>query len=460
MQIVSINPATNEVLTTMNETTEEEVKEMIHLAKNSFNSWSNLTIDERIKILTEIYSVLEANMEHLAELISLGMGKPITQAEAEVKSTLKNIKWDLENVKKCIEPEITFESDTEIQKVFYEPKGVVTVISPFNYPFSLCLAQTFQNLLVGNVVIDKPDPSCILLYQFLKEIFLNSKLPKGVQQFVFGGREIGSFLVEQDIDMICFTGNTKTGEYLYQVASKKMIPILMELGGSAPGIILEDADIDSVIQGIFKKKFSNTGQLCHALKRLIVHESRFEEVVEKLKDIAEKQVMDNPLDRNTTLGPIVNEKQLNTLITQYKDAVGRGAKVICGGNHSGNYFEPTLLTNISKDMKVWKEEVFGPILPIVSFQTVEEAINLANDTIYGLGGYVFTTNMNTYERISKELKTGMVSCNNLAYSAPYNPFGGVKKSGLGRTRGKWGYMGLCNIKTIVFEKSLGDDQNG
>jgi len=452
MKIVSINPATNEVLATIEETTEEQVKKIVHHARDSFDKWSRLDINQRIQILTEIYTVLEANIEKLAEFISLGMGKPITQAEAEVKSTLKNIKWDLENGKKCIEPEITFESDKEIQKVFYEPKGISVVISPFNYPFSLCLAQTFQNLIVGNVVINKPDPSCILLYQYLEEIFLSSKLPEGVQQFVFGGREIGSFLVEQDIDMICFTGNTKTGEYLYQVASKKMIPILMELGGSAPGIVLEDADIDSVIQGIFKKKFSNTGQLCHALKRLIVHESKFDEVVEKLKNIAESQVMNNPLDKNTTLGPIVNEKQLNTLICQYEDAVEKGAKVVCGGKWNGNYFEPTLLTNITKNMKVWTEEVFGPILPIVSFKTIEEAIALANDTIYGLGGYVFTTNMDTYERISKELKTGMVSCNNLAYSAPYNPFGGVKKSGLGRTRGKWGYMGLCNIKTIVFEK--------
>jgi len=452
MKIVSINPATNEVLATIEETTEEQVKKIVHHARDSFDKWSRLDINQRIQILTEIYTVLEANIEKLAEFISLGMGKPITQAEAEVKSTLKNIKWDLENEKKCIEPEITFESDKEIQKVFYEPKGISVVISPFNYPFSLCLAQTFQNLIVGNVVINKPDPSCILLYQYLEEIFLSSKLPEGVQQFVFGGREIGSFLVEQDIDMICFTGNTKTAEYLYQVASKKMIPILMELGGSAPGIVLEDADIDSVIQGIFKKKFSNTGQLCHALKRLIVHESKFDEVVEKLKNIAESQVMNNPLDKNTTLGPIVNEKQLNTLICQYEDAVEKGAKVVCGGKWNGNYFEPTLLTNITKNMKVWTEEVFGPILPIVSFKTIEEAIALANDTIYGLGGYVFTTNMDTYERISKELKTGMVSCNNLAYSAPYNPFGGVKKSGLGRTRGKWGYMGLCNIKTIVFEK--------
>ncbi len=445
MKIISINPSNNEMLGEMEETTKEEVIEKVSLAKSVQSKWANLDIDKRIEILKEIYNKFEENLDKIANLISLEMGKPIVQSENEIKSTLKNIKWDLENAKDCIASEITFESDKEIQKVFYEPKGIVVAISPFNYPFSLCCAIAFQNLIVGNVVISKPDPNLLLLYKFLKEILNNSNLPAGVWQFVLGGKEIGSFLVEQDIDMICFTGNTKTGEYLYKVAANKMIPILMELGGSAPGIVCEDANIDDVIQGIFKKKFSNSGQLCHALKRLIVHETVFDEVVSKLKDIAKSQVIGNPLDRNTTIGPLVNKKQLNTLLEQFNDAVNKGANVIYGGKQQKekeNYFEPTILTNITKDMKVWKEEVFGPILPVISFKTIEEAIELANDTIYGLGGYVFTTNKEKFEKISKELKTGMVACNNLAYSAPYNPFGGVKKSGLGRTRGKWGLRGL------------------
>lgn len=451
MKLVSINPSNNEILGEVEETTQEEVMDKINLAKSSQNKWGNLKIDERIEILKEIYNKFEENIDKISNLISLEMGKPITQAESEIKSTLKNIKWDLENAQNYIAPEITFENDTEIQKVFYEPKGIVVAISPFNYPFSLCCATAFQNLIIGNVVISKPDQNVPLLYKFLEGILNNSNLPNGVWQIVFGGKEIGSFLVEQDIDMICFTGNTKTGEYLYKVAANKMIPILMELGGSAAGIVCEDANIDDVIGGIFKKKFSNSGQLCHALKRLIVHESIFDEVVDKLQNIAKLQVVGNPLDRNTTIGPLVNEKQINTLLDQFNDAVSRGAKVVCGGTRKEKYFEPTILTNITKDMKVWREEVFGPILPVVSFKTIEEAIELANDTIYGLGGYVFTTNQENFERISKELKTGMVACNNLAYSAPYNPFGGVKKSGLGRTRGKWGLRGLCNIKVVTFE---------
>lgn len=455
MKIISTNLSNNEILGEIEETTKEEVIEKVNLAKSVQSEWSKLGIDKRIEVLKEMYDKFEENSDKIANLISLEMGKPITQSESEIKSTLKNIKWDLENAKDCIAPEITFESDKEMQKVFYEPKGIVVAISPFNYPFSLCCAIAFQNLIVGNVVISKPDPNLPLLYKLLEEIINSMGLPKGVWQFVFAGKEIGSFLVEQDIDMICFTGNTKTGEYLYKVAANKMIPILMELGGSAPGIVCEDADIDNVIGGIFKKRFSNSGQLCHALKRLIVHESIFDEVVSKLKNIAQLQIIGDSLDRNTTIGPLVNEKQINTLLEQFNDAVSKGANAVCGGKQpkqKGNYFEPTILTNITTDMKIWREEVFGPILPVISFKTIEEAIELANDTIYGLGGYVFTTNKETFEKISKELKTGMVACNNLAYSAPYNPFGGVKKSGLGRTRGKWGLRGLCNIKVVTFEK--------
>lgn len=455
MKLVSVNPYNDEIVGECEENTKEEILKKVELAKQNNKLWADLDVEKRIEILKELYESLKNNSEEMAKLISMEMGKPIVQSEAEITSTFKNIEWNLENAKKYIADEITFEDEKQVQRVSYEPKGIVLAISPFNYPISLCVAIAMQNLIVGNVVISKPDPKLPLLFKLLEKIINDSKLPKGVWQIVFADTEMSSFLADQDIDMICFTGNTKTGEYLYKVAANKMIPILMELGGSAPGIVCEDADIDNVIQGIFKKKFSNSGQLCHALKRLIVHENVFDEVVEKLKNIAESQIIGESLDRNTTIGPLVNEKQINTLLEQFDDAINKGVNVICGGKQpeeKENYFEPTILTNITKDMKVWKEEVFGPILPIVRFKTIEEAIELANDTIYGLGGYVFTTDKENFEKISKELKTGMVACNNLAYSAPYNPFGGVKKSGFGRTRGKWGLKGLCNIKVVTFEK--------
>jgi len=256
--------------------------------------------------------------------------------------------------------------------------------------------------------------------------------------------------------MICFTGNTKTGQYLYKVAAAKMIPILMELGGSAPGIICADADIDGIIEKVFQNRFSNCGQVCHALKRLIVHESKFEKVVEKLTKIAGKQVIGDALDRNTTLGSLVSQKQLKVLNEQFDDAIQKGAKAIFGGKRpeelSGGFFPPTLLTGVSRDMRVWKEEVFGPILPIVSFKSLSEAIELANDTIYGLGAYVYTADKAIFNDISEKLESCMVSHNGLVYLAAFNPFGGIKASGNGRVRGKWGLRELCDVKVSAIAK--------
>ena len=456
MKLQSFNPTNLQFLWEVEITSEKKVLQKIIIAKEMQEKWWSLKLSQRVEIIRRIHHSFTAKQQEIANLITLEMGKPISQAENEVATSLMYLLWDLDHAEEYLSPEITFENDTEIQKVFYEPKGLIVSITPFNYPFSLFVQQTFQNLIVGNVVINKPDPNTPLLYKLLEEIINTSWLPTGIQQFVFGWKEIGQFLVEQEIDMICFTGNTDTGEYLYNIASKKMIPILMELGGSAPGIICEDADIDAIIEGVFKKKFSNSGQLCHALKRLIVHESKIDEVTEKLQLIAEKQIIGDPMERDTTLGPLVSEKQLLSLQEQYEDAIKKGATLICGGRKpewlEGYYFELTLLKNITKDMRVWKEEVFWPVLPIVGFKTIDEAIELANDTIYWLGGYVFTTNKEVFEHISVTLKTGMVCHNNLSYSAPYNPFGGTKKSGLGRVRGKWGFHELCNIKVIVSEK--------
>lgn len=457
MKIVSKNPANNyEVIGEVEETAKEEVLEKLKLAKSVQKDWANLELSKRIEIVNDLYDKFKDNAEDMANLITLEMGKPITQSEAELAKALDYMKWDLDNAIKCLSPEISFETDVEIHKVFYDPKGIVLSITPFNYPFSQFIWHTIQNLLVGNVVISKPDPNLPLFTKLLEEIVSSSKLPESVLQFVYGGREIGQFLAEQDFDAICFTGNTKTGKYLYGVAASKMIPILMELGGSAPGIICEDADVDKVIAKVFNSRFTNCGQLCHALKRLIVHESKFDEVVERLKNIVLKQIVGDPTDKNTTMGSLVSETQLDRLQEQLNDALDKGAKIIYGGRQpeglEGAYFEPTLLINITYDMKVWKEEVFGPILPIVTFKTIDEAIELANDTIYGLGAYVYTTNKNIYEDISKRLNSCMVSCNGLNYSTAFNPFGGVKASGNGRVRGKWGFRELCNIKIVTFEK--------
>lgn len=458
MKLNSINASKqNEILGSVEETTKEEIDKMVKLSHKTYEDWSLKPMSERIEVLRGVYNLLLDNSEAIATLITKEMGKPIIYARNEVRDTLKNILWSLDNSEDLLAPEITYEDEKQMQKVCYVSRGVAVVISPFNFPFSLCCAIAFQNMIVGNTVICKPDHNLPLLVELLDKLFKESELPNGVCQFVYGGREIGDYLVNQDINMICFTGNTKTGEHLYKVAADKMIPILMELGGSAPGIVFEDANLDRIIDGLYMKKFSNMGQLCHALKRLIVHESLFDEVVNRLKHIASSQIIGDPLDEKTTMGPLVNATQLEKLVDQLEDAKEKGAKIICGGNKQidkENYFAPTIVTNINKNMRLWQEEVFGPILPVISFKTEEEAIELANDTIYGLGGYIYTESLERFERVSKQINTGMIGFNNVAYSAPYNPFGGTKRSGLGRTRGKWGLMYLCDVKTISYDKEI------
>jgi len=457
MKLISKNPSKGyEVLGEVEETTKDELLAKLKLAQSAKKQWRDLGLAKRVEIMRNLHGSFEEKLEEIAKLISLEMGMPITSAKEEVESGLTYLAWYLDNADKYLSAEITFESDSEVHKVFYEPRGLVASITPWNYPFSNLVWQSCQNLIVGNVVINKPDENTPLTYKLLETIIDESKLPKGVQQFVFGGKEIGQFLVEQDIDMICFTGSTKTGGVLYKLAADRMIPILMELGGSAPGIVFEDADVDKVIESIFFNRFSNCGQMCDGLKRLIVHESKFDEVAEKLCRIAKEQVIGEAIDEKTTISALVNEKQLDTMLDQFNDAVDKGARVVCGGKQpdglDGSYFEPTILADVTKDMKVWNEEVFAPILPVVSFKTKDEAIALANDTIYGLGGYIFTTDRNTFDEVSSELKTGMVAWNNLSYIIPNDPFGGVKKSGIGRNHGKWGFQELCNIKVVTFEK--------
>ena len=458
MKLISYNPSQNfKVLGTIEKTKQKAILEKIKTAKTVQKDWQDIGLIRRVEIIRGLHSLLEKNSNRIAMLASQEMGMPITQSRDEVASGLSYLDWYLNNAEKYLSPETTFENDTEIHQVFYEPKGVVVSITPWNYPFSNFIWQSCQNIIVGNSVINKPDQNTPLTYKLLEEIIDSSDVPKGVLQFIYGGKEIGKFLVQQDIDMICFTGSTKTGGYLYKQAAKKMIPIVLELGGSAPGLVFEDADIDAVIDSIFFNRFSNCGQICDGLKRLIVHESKMDEVLEKLTSIVKNQVIGDASDERTTIGPLVNKKQLSSLIKQLEDAKAKGAKVIFGGKRpaglKGSYFEPTILCNITKGMKVWKEEVFGPILPVVSFKTEEQAIQLANDTEYGLGGYVFTTDHGKFARISSQIKTGMVAHNNLTYLIPCNPFGGCQKSGLGRNHGKYGFRDLCDIKVIAFEKS-------
>ena len=456
-KLISINPSNYEVLGEVEMSTEKEIVEKVVSAHASQKNWKALGLTKRIELLKSLLPLFTSKKEELALLSSKKMGMPYSEAVDDLNSGIEYFTWYLENAEKYLKPEITFEDENEIHKVIYEPKGVAAVIVPWNFPFSNFIWQVGQNLIVGNVVIFKHSEEIPLFSKEIENIFADSKVPQGVFNEIYGSGQVGNMLVHQDINMICFTGSSKVGKQLYKTAAEKFIPLLMELGGSAPGIVFEDADVDKIIESIYFNKFLNCGQVCDGLKRLIVHENKFEEVVDKLKKIVESKKIGMAENKDTDIGPLVAKRQLKLLQEQVKDAISGGAEIVTGGKSpeilKGAFYEPTLIVRVNRNMRIWKEEVFGPVLPIVPFKTYDEAIALANDTKYGLGGYIFTEDKKLFEKASSEINTGMVSHNNILYLKPCDPFGGNKDSGLGREHGKYGFHELCKIKIISMENS-------
>ncbi|MCK5490802.1 MAG: aldehyde dehydrogenase family protein [Candidatus Pacebacteria bacterium] len=353
--------------------------------------------------------------DEIAQLTTKETGRAITESRAMINGQLAKMKWFMDNVEFALADKITYEDEELVYKIVYEPIGVTAVITPWNFPFGMFVWGTFPNLLVGNPVVFKISEECPLTGKLIEEVMLAYELPQGVFSEVYGAGDIGWKLVNEKIDLIWFTGSTKIGQQLYKLAGEKFIKAILELGGSNPGVVFEDVDIPKILGKIYNKRFKLCGQTCDALKRLIVHCSIFDELVEALKKEMEAKIVGEGENLETEMGSLVAERQLHLLESQVEDAICKGAKVFVGGrfaeNVKGAYYLPTLLTNVSKDMRVWNEEVFGPVLPIVFFETEEEAINLANDTIYGLGSVIFSKDIERAKRVAFKIDFGTVEIN-------------------------------------------------
>ena len=459
MELISTNPSNDfEPIGSVEITIKEEISETVKKAKIAQGKWAELTIQNRCDALISFIEVSNKRFEEIAKIISLETGRPISSSRGNVSGGISYLQTYIEIAQENLSPRATFETDSEIHKAYMEPYGVIAVIAPWNYPFLNIAFQCGQALLAGNTIVFKNSEENPLFAKLIAELISESQLPENVFNVIYGDGEVGQALVNDEIDMISFTGSTKTGLELTKLAAEKFIPIITELGGSSPGIIFEDANLEeSVIELIYGLRFWNSGQSCDALKRLLVHESIFEETVKQLVRIVANKKVGNALDEDSDIGPLISQKQLQTLETQVQDALDKGAVIrsdVTNGTSElkGAYFQPTILTNISKDMKVWSEEVFGPVLPVVSFKDEEEAIELANDTEYGLGAFVFTQDKEKYLRVARKLDTSMIAHNKVMYWNPRNPFGGYKKSGMGRTHGEFGFKEVTQIKLISQEK--------
>ncbi|PIY80377.1 MAG: hypothetical protein COY80_03230 [Candidatus Pacebacteria bacterium CG_4_10_14_0_8_um_filter_42_14] len=459
MKISSINPATNQKNGELEVSSKQEIEKKFQLAKKAKLGWQETPIKERVAALKKVRDVFKNHEEEIAKIITKEIGTPITECRGEVAWDWSYFDWFIDNAESSLSPKKTYEDENSIHEIWYEPYGVVAVITPWNLPFDMFIWSVIPNLLAGNVVIYKASEECILSGKLLADIMEEAELPGGVFQAVHGNAEQGKQLVQQEIDMIWFTGSYAVGHELYKIAADKFIKAVLELGGSNPSIILADANIDHLLSSLIFKRFMFSGQTCDALKRLIVHKSVAEELIEKLSLQIKLIVVGDPTNEKTKMGPLVSKKQLATLESQVEDALNSGATILAQSSvpeGEGAYFPATLLGNVTQEMRVWKEEVFGPVLPVVTFSTDEEAIKLANDTPYGLGSQVFTSDHQKALDIAALIQAGNVDINGVGHFKPSSPFGGYKKSGTGREHGEHGFQELTQIKLVARPKRKGE----
>jgi len=382
--------------------TKEEVEISVQRAREALPAWRALSVKDRGEYFQRFLALYKDRVEELAELQTREMGKPITESLSECNGRAATLELNIERSIKVLESQILDAFDTYQTELHFEPHGVVAAIAPWNYPTSQFLIAVGQPLLAGNTI-------------------------DGVFTCLYGDGDVGEMLLDQDIDLIMFTGSSRVGEMIYRKAAEKFIPAVLEMGGSSPAVVFDDADLDETCLSIFNERFSNNGQICCALKRLIVHESIYDQVIEKLTKIIDTQVI-------------------------VEDARDKGATIVVGGKQveglDGAYYMPTLITNTTPSMKVATEEVFGPVLPIITFKTEEEALRIAHDTPYGLSAFVYSKNLERADRIAHALEAGQVSINGCSYFSTNAPFGGYKRSGIGRTKGDIGFLQITKQKVI------------
>lgn len=451
---ISTNPALDyEVVGKVKQSTPSEIKAKVLLARKATKGWKNTSIDKRILLIKPLIEIVEKKKEEFATLISKEMGSTLSQSRGDIEWDLGYIKSFFSLAKEALSDTTTLKMGEKNHRVIYEPLGVVAVIVPWNLPFDMFVWGVITNLLVGNTVIFKHAEECALFGKEIEILMSKLHLPEGVFTVVHGDGLVGSQLVNQEIDGIWFTGSTQIGKKLFELSGKKFIHSTLEMGGSNPAIIFEDTSIKEVLPKIYRKRFYNCGQTCDAIKRVIVHESKYSELIDELKKIICQKKIGNPLAFDTDLGPLVSKKQLLLLQDQVDDAIKKGAQCVIGGKQpsdlKGSFFEPTILTNISRNMKVWNEEVFGPVLPIITFKTEDEAIELANDTEYGLGAVIFSRDLERAERVAKQINAGAIEINMGNHWVAETPFGGYKNSGMGREHGVIGLRELCQMKVIA-----------
>lgn len=452
MNYASINPYTEEELSCYDLISDDELEQKLSQAATSQKSWKQLAIIERVKIIAKLGELLKSNHEKLALLASVEMGKPIAEARLEVLKCARACEYYAINAENFLQP---IESISDIGKkvvMQYEALGVVLGVFPWNFPYWQIIRSAVPITLAGNSILVKPAPNVPQCSLALQQLIDDAGFPKGVIEIIFADeKQVATLLADDRIHAATLTGSEKAGSSVASQAAKHIKKSVLELGGSDPFIVMADADLEYTLDKAIVARFQNNGQSCIAAKRFIVDKKIIETFLASLKIRMNKLECGNPIEDNTTVGPLARIDLLQKLTNQVNDSVKSGAKIYYQQTKmpfKGYFYPPTLLVDIPKDCVAYREELFGPVVSVYSYQSIEEAITIANDTEFGLGASIWSTDVNAASLVASKIECGQVFINDIVKSQLGYPFGGTKKSGFGRELGENGMYEFCNLKTI------------
>ncbi|HEX2304859.1 MAG TPA: NAD-dependent succinate-semialdehyde dehydrogenase [Nitrososphaeraceae archaeon] len=454
-KLKTLNPATEEILKEYEIMTKEKIHESVKKAREAFSEWKK-DILKRSDFLYAFANEFRKNKEILAKTATQEMGKAIKESRSEVDKCAWTIEYFADNGKVFASDEVV-NTDARKSIVAYDPLGVIGSIMPWNFPYWQALRFAAPSLMVGNTIILKPASATMQCGIEIENIFRKAGVPEGIFQTLIGNSSIAETLIDSNINAVTFTGSVPVGAKVAMRATSQLKKTVLELGGSDPFIVCEDADIEKTSTGAVKGRFINCGQSCIASKRFIVVGNIAKEFIEKFVQKTEKLKIGDPLSDDTDIGPLVNAKSLNNMESLVMDSVREGAEIITGGERAyskGFFYRPTIMKNVSPKMNVATEEVFGPIAPIITVDNENEAMNIANDSKYGLGASIWTQDLDKAEKLSRAVESGIVTVNNVVVSDPRVPFGGIKNSGFGRELSRFGMLEFVNIKSVRFYDQL------
>lgn len=451
----SINPANGEVIKEYKEYTPEEVKQIIDNVDQDWQDWKKTSFAERSALMHKAADILIAERDECAEILTSEMGKVIKESRAEIEKCAWACSYYADNAERILQDEL-IKTDFKKSFVSFEPIGIVLMVMPWNFPFWQAFRFIAPGLMAGNASVLKHASNVMGCALKIEEVLIKAGFPKNLfRSLVIGSRQVADVIRNPKIKAVTLTGSEPAGSQVAAEAGKELKKSVLELGGSDPFVVLEDADLEKCAQIAAVSRNLNCGQVCIAAKRFIVVESVAEKFQELQKKATEELKIGDPMDEATQVAPLSRPDLLDDLQVQVDKSVELGADLVTGGkklDRPGNYYAPTILSNVKKGMPAYDDETFGPVAANIIVKDDEEAIKVANDTPFGLGASIWTKDLEKGERLAREIEAGMVYVNNMVASSPLLPFGGVKRSGYGRELSDYGIKEFVNIKTICIQQ--------